>query len=296
MDETSIHAAVTVTARPMWRIRLAHELPRLLLMAASFAGLAASARFAIAPPRPVAGAHAAASAPSQDLAAEGFAQLFARRYLTWEASDPEAHQRALAAFVGSGMEAGAGMQVPAGGPGQTGEQQVQWTEVVQERTPAAGEHVYTVAAQTDTDGLVYLSVSVRRAADGALALAGYPAFVGAPASEPGGPGAAGGGLREVSDPALQTVVERALRNYLADSGSELQADLTSDARVSLPAQALTLESLQRLDWSAEGGDALIATVQAGDAHGARYTLAYDLDVAQVAGRWEIAAIQVDPDS
>jgi hypothetical protein len=100
----------------------------------------------------------------------------------------------------------------------------------------------------------------------------------------------------VSDPALQTVVERALRNYLADSGSELQADLTSSARVSLPAQALMLEALQRLDWSAEGGDALTATVQASDAHGARYTLAYDLDVAQVAGRWEIAAIQMDPDS
>ena len=33
-----------------------------------------------------------------------------------------------------------------------------------------------------------------------------------------------------------------------------------------------------------------------DARGARYTLAYELDVAEVAGRWEVAAIQMDPDT
>ena len=121
----------------------------------------------------------ARSAAPPDLAAEGFAQLFARRYLTWEANDPEAHARALAPFVGAGMEPDAGLQPPSGG-----EQQVQWTEVVQERTAAPGEHVYTVAAQTDTAGLVYLTVSVARAGAGALQLAGYPAFVGAPASGP----------------------------------------------------------------------------------------------------------------
>jgi Conjugative transposon protein TcpC len=284
-----MRARVTVGARPLWRIRLARELPRMLLLGASFAGLLASARFAIAPPRPVASARIRPTAPPRDLAAEGFAQLFARRYLTWEANDPEAHQRALAPFLGAGMEPGAGLQPPSGG-----EEQVQWTEVVQERTAAPGEQrVYTVAAQTDTAGLVYLTVSVGRASGGALELAGYPAFVGAPASAPA---AAGGRLREISDPALQTVVERALRNYLADSGAELAADLAGDARVSLPAQALSLEAVQRLDWSPEGGDAVSAIVQAQDGRGARYTLAYELDVAQVAGRWEVTAIQMDPDT
>lgn len=281
-------ARVRVDAKPMWRIRLTRELPRALLLGASLAGLLASARFAIAPPRPAAARAADRAAPAQDLAAEWFAQLFARRYLTWEADDPEAHQRALAPFAGTGMEPGAGLQPPSGG-----EEQVQWTEVVQERVPAPGEHVYTVAAQTDTAGLVYLTVSVERAANGALRLAGYPAFVGAPAAEPG---SAQPGLREVADPALQTVVERALRNYLAGAGAELAADLTGTARVTLPAQPLSLESVQRLDWSAEGGDAVTATVQAQDARGARYTLAYDLDMTQVAGRWEVVAIQMDPDS
>lgn len=286
-------ARVVIDSKPMWRIRLARELPRLLLMGASCAGLLASARYVIAPPRPVAPMRAAPAAPAQDLAAEGFAQLFARRYLTWEANDPEAHQRGLVAFVGAGMEPGAGLQPPV-----AGSEQVLWTEVVQERVPAPGEHVYTVAVQTDTAGLQYLSVSVQRSASGVLRLAGYPAFVGAPASEPASVDAGGAGDdgRELDEPALRTVVERALRNYLAGAGGELAADLTANAHVSLPAQPLSLETAQHIAWSSEGGDALVATVQAQDARGAHYTLTYDLDVAQVGGRWEVAAIQMDPDS
>jgi hypothetical protein len=301
-DSPTTRASVTVSAKPLWRIRLARELPRMLLYGVSVAGLLASARFAIAPPRPSAPMPERAPAHGQDLAAQGFAQLFARRYLTWEANDPEAHQRALAPFVGDGMESDAGLQPPSGG-----EEQVQWTEVVQERAGAAGVRVYTVAVQTDTAGLEYLTVSVARASDGALELAGYPAFVGAPASAPGNAAAAAaaatttggtttGRLREVTDPALQTVVERALRNYLAGSGAELAADLTSDARVSLPVQALSLEAVQHVDWSPEGGGAVSAIVVAQDGRGARYTLAYALDVVRVGGRWEVAAIQMDPDT
>ena len=102
-------------------------------------------------------------------------------------------------------------------------------------------------------------------------------------------------LREVAEPALATVVQRALRNYLGASSSELAADLSSGARVSLPSQALTLESMQRLDW-AQQGSAVLATVQAQDARGARYTLAYELDVLRAQGRWEVSAVQVDPDT
>jgi hypothetical protein len=281
-------ARVAIERQPMWRIRLTRELPRMLLAGASIAGLLASARLAIAPPGPAAPVRERAAAPGQDLAAEGFAQLFVRRYLTWEASEPEARQRGLSQFAGANIEAGFGMQPPAGG-----EEQVQWTEVVQERKAASGALVYTVAAQTDTAGLVYLAVAVRRTTDGALGVAGYPAFVGPPAS---GPASLAGGLREVVEPALRTVVERALRNYLAGSGSELEADLSEQARVSLPSLPLALEAMSRLDWSGEGGDGVVATVQAREGQGARYTLAYDLDVVQVAGRWEVAAIEMDPDT
>jgi len=280
------HARVKVAARPLWQIRVAREWTRYLLSALAVAGLAASARFAIDPPRPTTPKLAAPGPAPPDLAAEGFASLFARSYLTWNAADPEAHERNLASFIGAGMEPNAGMLPPS-----SGEQQVQWTEVVQEREPVTGEHVYTVAAQTDDAGLQYLTVSVVRTAGGSLALDGYPAFVGGPAT---GPAQAQEHLREVNEPALATVVGRALRNYLSASGSELAADLTSDARVSLPSATLSLESVQHLDW-APGTGAVLAIVQAQNARGARYTLAYELDVARVQGRWEVSAIQTDPD-
>jgi hypothetical protein len=285
-DTGGSRASVVVRARPLWRIRLARELPRYVLWALAVAGLAASARFAIAPPRPAALAASVRVPSPPDPAAEGYASLFARRYLTWNAAEPVASQRALASFVGPGMEADAGLQLPPGG-----EQRVEWIEVVQERTPAPGEHVYTLAAQTNTAGLLYLTVSVVRR-DGSLALNGYPAFVGAPAS---GPAQAPSHLREVADPGLTTVAERALRNYLGASGGELAADLTSGARVSLPALALSLLSVQHLDWT-PGGSSVLAVVQAQDGRGAQYTLGYELDVAREQGRWEVSAVQTDPDT
>jgi hypothetical protein len=286
--------AVTVTTRPLWRIRLVRELPRHLLHALALAGLLASARFAIDPPRAALPAALLRRPTPQDLAAEGFATLFARSYLTWEAQSPEARERALEPFVGPGMDSGAGLQPPAGSDQSQIDQHVLWTQVVQEREPQPGEHVYTVAVQTDTAGLLYLAVSVLHAAGGGLALAGYPAFVGAPAHGPAQTGA-DGRLREVSDSELTTVVERALRNYLAGSPSELAADLSSGARVSLPSEELALQTLQSLQW-AQGGGAVLAVVQAQDQRGAQYTLAYELDVVRAQGRWEIAAIQMDPDT
>lgn len=287
MQGAPSHAHVTIGTRPLWQIRVAREWPRYLLSALAVAGLAASARFAIDPPRPMAPRVASHGPAPPDLAAQGFASLFARAYLTWSAADPQAHERNLASFAGAGVEPDAGLQPPS-----SGEQQVQWTEVVQEREPVGGEHVYTVAAQTDDAGLQYITVNVVRTTGGKLALGGYPAFVGAPAI---GPAQTHAHLSEVNEPALATVVGRALRNYLSASGSELAADLTDNARVSLPAVALSLESVQRLNW-APGTGAVLAVVQAQDGRGTRYTLSYELDVAQVQGRWEVSAIQTDPDT
>lgn len=267
-------------------IRLGRELPRYLLCTMAIVGLVASARFAIAPPR--------TSLPrtgrdiyQPELAARGFALLFARRYLTWSSADPEAHREALEPFIGPGIEPEAGMQVPS-----SGEQQVEWAEAVQERELGPDEHVYTVAAQTDTAGVLYLTVSVLRKPDGSVALAGYPAFVGAPASSPGD---ADGMRAEVDDPELATVVRRGLSNYLAGSSAELEADLAEGADVSLPSEGLALESVQHLEW-ALGPGAVIALVQARDRRGAQYTLGYELDVERTAGRWEISAIQMSADA
>jgi hypothetical protein len=278
MPTSTPNAQVRIGTRPLWRIRVAREWPRYLLSALAVAGLAASARFAIDPPRPAMPRVTASGPAPPDLAAQGFAAQFTRNYLTWNAAEPQAHEAALAAFVGPGIEPNAGLQPPS-----SGEQRVEWAEVVQERE---------LDAQTDDAGIQYLTVSVVRTAGGSLALGGYPAFVGAPAT---GPAQIQGHAGEVNEPALVTVVARALRNYLATSGSELAADLTANAHVSLPAAALSLESVQRLDW-AQGAGAVIAVVAAADARGARYTLGYELDVARVQGRWEVSAIPMDADN
>jgi hypothetical protein len=268
-------------------LRLTRALPRYLLYGVCCAGLLASARYAIAPPEPPATSAVPRSPRPPDLAAEGYAALFARRYLTWDASAPQKSEALLAPMTGSEVEPDAGLSLPA-----TGAQHVLWAEVVQARELEGNGHVYTVAAQTDTSGVLYLTVGVRREPNGALALAGYPAFVGAPAAQaPRRPARA----PEVTDGELIVVVERALRNYLAGSPDELAADLANGARVAVPSIAITLVSTQHLVW-APGRRSVVATVDARDARGARYTLAYELDVVLVEGRWEVAAIGMDPDS
>jgi hypothetical protein len=287
MASESSRATVTVAAHALWRIRLKRELSRHLLQALAVAGLLASARMAIAPPTPPIARSPTAIVAPPDPAGEGFASLFARRYLSWDSRDPEARRIALAPFVGASMEADAGLQPPTNGT-----QQVQWTQVVQARELTPAGHVYTIAVQTDPAGLLYLTVSVEREPNGELALAGYPAFVGAPFSTTA---KFPTGLREVEDPTLSVVVGRALRNYLARDESELAADLSAEAHVSLPGLTLALQSVQRLDWSTRGR-AVLAVVQAEDERGTQYTLAYELTVVSDAGRWEISAIQTNPDS
>ena len=44
---------VRITTHALWRLRVAREAPRYLICGMSVAGLIASARFAIAPPRPL---------------------------------------------------------------------------------------------------------------------------------------------------------------------------------------------------------------------------------------------------
>lgn len=212
--------------------------------------------------------------------------LFARRYLTWDAAAPEASERLLAPMAGAGLAPDAGLALPA-----SGEQHVAWAEVVQQRQQQPGAHVYTVAAQTDAAGLVYLAVAVVRDADGRLALSSYPSFVGAPASgraqpTPHGPA--------VTDTSLIDVVRRSLRNYLDSSPEELAADLAPGADVAVPGVALALDAVQGLDWSADRRSVL-AVVEAHDERGARYTLGYELDVADLNGRWEVSAVEMEPD-
>jgi hypothetical protein len=283
MSDTG-RAGIRLETRPLWRLRASASLTRWLLYVTAGVGIAATARFAIAPPRP-------APAPATpvvvaDRAAEGFATLFARRYLTWDASAPADHAQSLAPFVGGAADPDAGMRVPG-----HGSQHVGWTEVVQARAAGAGEHVYTVAADTGGPTPLYLSVDVLRDAAGSLRLARYPALIGAPVMAPavGLDGAAG---QEVTDAGASTVVSRALRNYVAGSAQNLAADLAPGTVMATPAERLALDRVDQLRVGPDGG--VLATVVARDASGVDYTLTYEVDLLRSGGRWLVDAIQSDP--
>lgn len=270
----------------MWLLRLGRRGARLLVVGLALTGCAAALRAAVAPPH-------AATPPRppvavEHLAEEGFAALFARRYLSWNAANPALHQQGLEAFTGSGVDPDAGLVPPA-----NASEQVLWTDVVQSRSGPAGEDVYTVAVATDAAGLEYLAVPVVHDSGGGLALGGYPAFVGPPASASFDDVA--GRLPQVDDAALTVVVTRALRNYLADASSNLEADLTPGARVSYPTQPLVLDEVASLRWSS-ADESVVAQLVASDSRGTQYSLVYEVAVAREQARWEVSAIEVNPDS
>ncbi|MHB1999858.1 MAG: hypothetical protein ACYCSI_06695 [Solirubrobacteraceae bacterium] len=301
-------ATVSVETLPLWRIRLARRLTIGLLVCVGAAAMLGGARLIA-----TAGTTAAPTPPpllsigSPDLAVDGFATEFARAYLTWNANDPQARARALATFDGAALAFEGGLEPPL-----HGSRSVLWDLVVQERDPRPALRVCTVAVGTQPGGTVYLAVSVATQADGRLALASYPAIVGAPAATEANPTLLAGG--EVADRGISEVVERALRNYLAPAPTELAADLAPGARVQTPTTHLSLQAVQRLLWSSggpvvPGGAAapgtdrtpgarqddrtVVAVIAALGVEGARYTLAYEVQLQRLAGRWEVVAIETD---
>jgi len=248
--------------------RLRTLAPRYLAIAALVVLVALGVRSLLSPPstaisRPRGGA----DAPSED-----FALQFARAYLSYNAADPGARERALGAFLPQGLSAGAGFTPAAGS------QRVLWAEVASDQAALIGGRVITVAAEVSTQSSpVYLAVTVRHPAGQALSLGGYPSFVGAPSVSAGAAAVAG---EEVSDPALLEVVKRVIRNYLARSAADLQADLAPEAVVTLPTVALAVQSVDQVAWvGAPSSGAVLVTVTAADSRGDTYTLAYELGIA-----------------
>jgi hypothetical protein len=167
-------------------------------------------------------------------------------------------------------------------------EQVRWLAIAGERNGAGGEQDYTVAADTGSGSVRYVEVAVARRTDGSEVLAHYPAFVGGPT--PGrASGLDGAALPTVTDPAVVAVLDRALRNYVGSSEQNLAADLAPGALVDPIALGLSLRDVQRL--AVEPSGAVLATVIAGDAGGDAFTLAYEISVKELAGRWEITRIE-----
>jgi hypothetical protein len=273
-------ARVTLRSRRLSFVRASLGLTRWVLYAVALAGVIATVRDAIAPARRL--LLVAAAPPTNDANAEWFALSFARAYLTWSA-DPSTREAALSRFLTADADPDAGF-TPASGSSE----QVRWVAIARATVGVAGERDYTVAAGTGGDAVRYLVVSVGRRDDGTEVLLHYPALVAGPTA---GQAAQldGSGLLPVTSAAVVAVLDRALRNYVDSSAQNLAADLAPGALVDPVAGGLSMRSVLRLAVETSGG--VLASVLARDPTGDLFTLAYELRLRQVLGRWEITRIE-----
>jgi hypothetical protein len=251
--------------------RLRARLPRYVATAVALILMAVGLRAMVAPSP--AAAPSTTPALARDPSVEDFALQFARAYLTYDATRPGAHGRALAPFLPHELDPDAGLVAARGS------QHVLWAEVASNQLALAGGRVVTVAAQTDTQSQpLYLAVTVRHDRGRPIAMVGYPSLVGAPSVTTNEPAPA---RASVDDPAVAQVVERVVRNYLAGNAQDLAADLTPDAAVTLPTIALSLQVTDPLVWTGggPGSGAVLATVTAADGAGTTYRLTYELGIA-----------------
>jgi hypothetical protein len=232
------------------------------------------------PPEPAAAARAGQR--GHDIAAQSFAEGFVRAYLTWHADDGGERERRLAQYVPSTLDIDAGLQ-----PGADSDREVVWTAVAGARTDGS-RTVVTVVAQTSA-GLVYLSVPVQRDRRGFLSVAGYPALVGPPPVDRNPPMMS---EEPLEDDQLVAVAERALTNYLARERMNLLADLTPDAVVSLPVEALSVTQFNDTTW-VKRNRVVAVELKADDAGGNTWTLRYELGVRK-RERWYVRSLHVDP--
>lgn len=235
------------------------------------------------------------AAPTEDTAAgmvdqatEDFAMRFARAYLTYDVANPDLRERQLAAYVPNELDSNAGL-TPA-----RGSQNVEWMQVAQHQEALAGGVVIVVAAQLDTrKEPIYLAVPVERRPDDALQLVNYPSIVGPPTVSR----APAPTFEEVDDPQLSATVERVVRNYVSLSSENLAADLAPDAEVSMPAEAMKVQSVVDVTWATTPDNpAVIVTVEARDSMRALWTLAYEVGIDQSGDRTTATYVETVPDA
>lgn len=219
-----------------------------------------------------------------DLPAQLFARNFTSAYLAYNAERPESREAALAAYTGDEGDPWAYT------PPSNGSRRIKSTAIAQVYPKGNDMAVYVVQASTSS-GPINLSVTVGRE-NGALGVVGNPAIVGAPASAGPieNPNASGD---DVDDGALRTVVQRALTNWFAHQQEDLAADLSPDAKVSLPDGTYELVELHSL--LDQGDGSVLANVDVSSASGELMTFDYEVNVERRGDRWTVQAIQTLPD-
>lgn len=251
----------------------------------TFAGV----RAAFFPPTPT--IENEVTGPPVDYSEQEFAEGFARAYMSYT-PNLEARQNALFPYLPDGADPDAGFTPPAG---QT--QKVSGVALSQVEDMVQGGHIYTLAVDVSTqEDPVYLAVPVARATDdNGIYLNGFPAIVGAPLTNPSELATNATGL-QVEDQTLIEVVERTLTNYLATNASNLRADLTPEAVVTLPTAPLNVDNAEIPVWAGdETSGAVVMTVNASNGMGGSYRLTYEVGVQQADPGWKVNFIQVAPE-
>lgn len=268
--------------RPLRRARLAGAAPRIALYAACVVLCVAGAASILRGHKTIHETFLSAGR-GFDLAAAEFATEFTRAYLTYRIEDLSEREQALSRFSNASIDQEAGVN-----PGAN--QSVTWAQPAQEQPQPGGGEVVTVAAQTSAHSLPeYLAVPVARDSSGALAIAGYPAFVGPPAvSETH----AAADQQPVSDPSLIAMLTRLITNYLDDDAQDLQADLAPDARVSLPTTAMSVHHVASVTW-VRANTLVEVQVTARDSAQSTFSLSYEVGVTE-RERWYATSIAVNP--
>lgn len=262
-------------------LRLRARAPRTFLAVLVVVLCVAGVR-SILSPRPT-GARTVATGSGYDLGAGAFAQSFTEAYLTWGGEVSESQRRlALKPFLAEGIETNGGLA-----PAAKTNESVRATQVAEESSAGAIIDVLVVAETTN--GTQYVSVPVARGGRGLLTVVSYPALVGPPATDTARTVPA---PQPVDDQALETVVSRALGNYLAGHTANLRADLTPSAIVSLPNQALELREIGSVTWLVPN-HTVNAQVEVKEEQGTRLTLTYQVGVTRH-DRWYVSSIQFDP--
>ena len=271
-------AAAVAVSRVRWQAQTPRVVLAVLCLVLSTLGL----RTLLVPPASPPPAHVSANA--EDVAANAFAEAFARSYLAWDARRPEAHERALRPFLARDLDTQAGVLLPG-----TGRQRVRWTAVEGTRAVDSDRLIVTVVAGTNR-GPMHLAVSVSRDARGLLFVSALPALLGPPATATD---AMAGGETEVEDRQLRAVASRVIRNFLAGDRADLAADLHPRAVTSLPELRARVRTTEAITWVARPRRVAVQ-VAAEVPHGPRMALRYELDVVRASGRWAVRIVHTNP--
>jgi hypothetical protein len=272
---------VAVTTEPIGRVRARARAPRVALYA--LVGLFAVSGFVrtfVVRPHAAAVATQAAAAPAARVDVNGFAQAFARAYLTIDPQRVEDHAASLRPFLGGDVDTDAGLSTAA-----RAAQRVTWTAAVGQDPAGHARTIVTVAVALDGETqLRYLAVPVDRARDGSLVVDAFPSFVGPPRRadhfQPAN-------QQDVEDAALLAVCKRALANYMAGNAQNLSADLDRGVALSTPGERLALVSVDSTTWAGPGR--VDVQLVARGSGGETYTLRYELGVAK-RDRWYVRSL------